>query len=152
MKCPFCGYTDSKVIDSRPAEDNTTIRRRRECLDCQKRFTTHEIIERMPLAVIKRDGARQSFDRTKIINGLLRACEKRPVTMAQIERVADEVEQELHGRLETEVQSERIGEMVMERLKALDEIAYVRFASVYRSFKDIETFMDELAKMLSEKK
>ncbi|MCD7933890.1 MAG: transcriptional regulator NrdR [Oscillospiraceae bacterium] len=152
MKCPFCGYTDSKVIDSRPAEDNTTIRRRRECLDCQKRFTTHEIIERMPLAVIKRDGARQSFDRTKIINGLLRACEKRPVTMAQIERVADEVEQELHGRLETEVQSERIGEMVMERLKALDEIAYVRFASVYRSFKDIETFMDELAKMLGEKK
>ncbi|MCD7903954.1 MAG: transcriptional regulator NrdR [Oscillospiraceae bacterium] len=152
MKCPFCGYTDSKVIDSRPAEDNTTIRRRRECLDCQKRFTTHEIIERMPLAVIKRDGARQSFDRTKIINGLLRACEKRPVTMAQIERVADEVEQELRGRLETEVQSERIGEMVMERLKALDEIAYVRFASVYRSFKDIETFMDELAKMLSEKK
>ncbi|MCC8077486.1 MAG: transcriptional regulator NrdR [Oscillospiraceae bacterium] len=152
MKCPFCGYTDSKVIDSRPAEDNTTIRRRRECLDCQKRFTTHEIIERMPLAVIKRDGARQSFDRTKIINGLLRACEKRPVTMAQIERVADEVEQELRGRLETEVQSERIGEMVMERLKALDEIAYVRFASVYRSFKDIETFMDELAKMLGEKK
>lgn len=152
MKCPFCGYTDSKVIDSRPAEDNTTIRRRRECLDCQKRFTTHEIIERMPLAVIKRDGARQSFDRTKIINGLLLACEKRPVTMAQIERVADEVEQELRGRLETEVQSERIGEMVMERLKALDEIAYVRFASVYRSFKDIETFMDELAKMLGEKK
>ncbi|MCD8129310.1 MAG: transcriptional regulator NrdR [Oscillospiraceae bacterium] len=152
MKCPFCGYTDSKVIDSRPAEDNTTIRRRRECLDCQKRFTTHEIIERMPLAVIKRDGARQSFDRTKIINGLLRACEKRPVTMAQIERVADEVEQELRGRLETEVQSERIGEMVMERLKGLDEIAYVRFASVYRSFKDIETFMDELAKMLGEKK
>ncbi|MCC8157164.1 MAG: transcriptional regulator NrdR [Oscillospiraceae bacterium] len=152
MKCPFCGYTDSKVIDSRPAEDNTTIRRRRECLDCQKRFTTHEIIERMPLAVIKRDGSRQSFDRTKIINGLLRACEKRPVTMAQIERVADEVEQELRGRLETEVQSERIGEMVMERLKALDEIAYVRFASVYRSFKDIETFMDELAKMLGEKK
>ncbi|MCD7787268.1 MAG: transcriptional regulator NrdR [Oscillospiraceae bacterium] len=152
MKCPFCGYTDSKVIDSRPAEDNTTIRRRRECLDCQKRFTTHEIIERMPLAVIKRDGSRQSFDRTKIINGLLRACEKRPVTMAQIERVADEVEQELRGRLETEVQSERIGEMVMEWLKALDEIAYVRFASVYRSFKDIETFMDELAKMLGEKK
>lgn len=152
MKCPFCGYTDSKVIDSRPAEDNTTIRRRRECLDCQKRFTTHEIIERMPLAVIKRDGSRQSFDRTKIINGLLRACEKRPVTMAQIERVADEVEQELRGRLETEVQSKRIGEMVMERLKALDEIAYVRFASVYRSFKDIETFMDELAKMLGEKK
>ena len=152
MKCPFCGYADSKVIDSRPAEDGTTIRRRRECLDCQKRFTTYEVIERMPLVVIKRDGSRQSFDRVKIINGLVRACEKRPVSMAQIENVADEVEQELRGRLETEVQSERVGEMVMVRLKDLDEVSYVRFASVYRSFKDIETFMDELAKILNEKK
>ena len=152
MKCPFCGYMDSKVIDSRPAEDSTTIRRRRECLDCQKRFTTYEIIERMPLVVIKRDGSRQSFDKIKIINGLVRACEKRPVSMAQIETVADEVEQELRGRLESEVQSERIGEMVMRRLKDLDEVAYVRFASVYRSFKDIETFMEELAKILNEKK
>lgn len=152
MKCPFCGYADSKVIDSRPAEDGTTIRRRRECLDCQKRFTTYEVIERMPLVVIKRDGSRQSFDRIKIINGLVRACEKRPVTMSQIENVADEVEQELRGRLESEAQSERIGEMVMLRLKNLDEVAYVRFASVYRSFKDIETFMDELAKILNEKK
>ena len=151
MKCPFCGYVDSKVIDSRPAEDGTTIRRRRECLDCQKRFTTYEIIERMPLVVIKRDGSRQSFDRVKIINGMVRACEKRPVSVAQIEAVADEVEQELRGRLESEVQSERIGEMVMSRLKDLDEIAYVRFASVYRSFKDIETFMEELAKILGEK-
>ncbi|MBR1659485.1 MAG: transcriptional repressor NrdR, partial [Oscillospiraceae bacterium] len=122
MKCPFCGYIDSKVIDSRPAEDGATIRRRRECLDCQKRFTTYEIIERMPLVVIKRDGSRQSFDRVKIINGLVRACEKRPVTMSQIEAIADEVEQELRGRLESEVQSERIGEMVMTRLKKLDEI------------------------------
>lgn len=152
MKCPFCGYADSKVIDSRPAEDGTTIRRRRECLDCQKRFTTYEVIERMPLVVIKRDGSRQSFDRVKIINGLVRACEKRPVSMAQIENVADEVEQELRGRLESEVQSERVGEMVMVRLKDLDEVSYVRFASVYRSFKDIETFMDELAKILNEKK
>ena len=152
MKCPFCGYADSKVIDSRPAEDGTTIRRRRECLDCQKRFTTYEVIERMPLVVIKRDGSRQSFDRVKIINGLVRACEKRPVSMAHIENVADEVEQELRGRLESEVQSERVGEMVMVRLKDLDEVSYVRFASVYRSFKDIETFMDELAKILNEKK
>lgn len=152
MKCPFCGYNDSKVIDSRPAEDGNTIRRRRECLDCQKRFTTYEIIERMPLIVIKRDGSRQTFDRIKIINGLVRACEKRPVSMAQIEKTADEVEQELRGRLESEVQSERIGEMVMVRLKNMDEVAYVRFASVYRSFKDIETFMDELSKILNEKK
>ncbi|MBR1496877.1 MAG: transcriptional repressor NrdR [Oscillospiraceae bacterium] len=151
MKCPYCGYSDSKVIDSRPADDGTTIRRRRECLDCQKRFTTFEIIERMPLMVIKRDGSRQSFDRVKIINGLVRACEKRPVSMSQIEAVADEVEQELRGRLESEVQSERIGEMVMQRLKSLDEISYVRFASVYRSFKDIQTFMEELAKILGEK-
>ena len=152
MKCPFCGYTDSKVIDSRPAEDGTTIRRRRECLECQKRFTTYEVIERMPLVVIKRDGSRESFDKVKIINGVVRACEKRPVTMAQIEGVADDIEQELRGRLESEVQTERIGELVMARLKDLDEVAYVRFASVYRSFKDINTFMEELTKLLGDKK
>ena len=152
MKCPFCGYTDSKVIDSRPAEDGTTIRRRRECLDCQKRFTTYEVIERMPLVVIKRDGSRQSFDKVKIINGLVRACEKRPVTMTQIEDLASDIEQELRGRLESEVSSETIGEMVMARLKELDEVAYVRFASVYRSFKDINTFMEELTKLLGDKK
>lgn len=152
MKCPFCGYTDSKVIDSRPAEDGTTIRRRRECLDCQKRFTTYEVIERMPLVVIKRDGSRQSFDKVKIINGLVRACEKRPVTMTQIEGLASDIEQELRGRLESEVSSETIGEMVMARLKELDEVAYVRFASVYRSFKDINTFMEELTKLLGDKK
>ena len=152
MKCPFCGFTDSKVIDSRPAEDGTTIRRRRECLECLKRFTTYEVIERMPLVVIKRDGSRQSFDTVKIINGLVRACEKRPVTMAQIEGLADDIEQELRGRLESEVNSEAIGEMVMTRLKDLDEVAYVRFASVYRSFKDINTFMEELTKLLGDKK
>ena len=151
MKCPFCGFTDSKVIDSRPAEDGTTIRRRRECLDCQKRFTTYEIIERMPLVVIKRDGSRESFDKVKIINGVIRACEKRPVTMTQIETLAEEIELELRGRLESEVKSEVIGEMVMARLKDLDEVAYVRFASVYRSFKDINTFMEELSKLLTEK-
>ena len=151
MKCPFCGYTDSKVIDSRPAEDGTTIRRRRECLECQKRFTTYEIIERMPLVVIKRDGSRESFDKVKIINGVIRACEKRPVTMTQIEGLANDIELELRGRLESEVKSEVIGEMVMARLKDLDEVAYVRFASVYRSFKDINTFMEELTKLLTEK-
>ena len=151
MKCPFCGFTDSKVIDSRPAADGTTIRRRRECLDCQKRFTTYEVIERMPLVVIKRDGSRQSFDKVKIINGLVRACEKRPVTMTQIETIAADIEQELRGRLESEVSSETIGEMVMVRLKDLDEVAYVRFASVYRSFKDINTFMEELTKLLGDK-
>ena len=152
MKCPFCGFTDSKVIDSRPAEDGTTIRRRRECLDCQKRFTTYEIIERMPLVVIKRDGSRESFDKVKIINGVIRACEKRPVTMTQIETLAEEIELELRGRLESEVKSEVIGEMVMARLKDLDEVAYVRFASVYRSFKDINPFMEELTKLLGDKK
>ena len=151
MKCPFCGFTDSKVIDSRPADDGATIRRRRECLDCQKRFTTYEIIERMPLVVIKRDGSRQSFDKLKIITGVLRSCEKRPVTMAQIETLADDIEQELRSSLESEVHSDQIGEMVMTRLKDLDEVAYVRFASVYRSFKDINTFMNELTKLLGDK-
>lgn len=152
MKCPFCGFSDSKVIDSRPADDGNTIRRRRECLDCQKRFTTYEVMERMPLVVIKRDGSRQSFDKVKLINGMLRACEKRPVSMAKIDSIADEIEQELRGALESEVSSDHIGEMVMERLKDLDEVAYVRFASVYRSFKDINTFMEELTKLLGEAK
>lgn len=152
MKCPFCGYADSKVIDSRPAEDGTTIRRRRECLDCQKRFTTYEVIEHMPLAVIKRDGSREAFDKMKIINGIVRACQKRPVTMAQIEGIADDIEQELRSRLESEVHAEKVGELVMDQLKDLDEVAYVRFASVYRSFKDINTFMDELTKLLGNKK
>ena len=152
MKCPFCGFADSKVIDSRPADDGTTIRRRRECLDCQKRFTTYEVMERMPLVVIKRDGSRESFDKVKLINGMLRACEKRPISMADIDRIADDIEQELRGKLESEVHSDKIGEMVMDRLKDLDEVAYVRFASVYRSFKDINTFMEELTKLLGDAK
>ena len=151
MKCPFCGYSESKVIDSRPAEEGATIRRRRECLSCQKRFTTYEIIERMPLVVVKRDGSRQSFDKVKLINGMVRACEKRPVTLSDLERIADEIEQELQSHLERETKTVDIGEMVMTRLKDLDEVAYVRFASVYRSFKDINTFMDELTKLLTEK-
>lgn len=150
MKCPFCGADDSKVIDSRPADGNESIRRRRECLECNRRFTTYETIERMPLVVVKRDGSRQSFDKVKLINGLVRACEKRPVKLADLEDIADGVEQELQSRIDHEVKSEVIGEMVMDRLKNLDEVAYVRFASVYRSFKDINTFMDELSKLLSE--
>lgn len=151
MKCPFCGYSESKVIDSRPAEEGATIRRRRECLACQKRFTTYEIIERLPLVVVKRDGSRQTFDRVKLINGMVRACETRPVTLAQLESIADDIEQELQSSLEREISTVAIGEMVMSRLKEVDEVAYVRFASVYRSFKDINTFMEELSKLLSDK-
>ncbi|MBR0351775.1 MAG: transcriptional repressor NrdR [Oscillospiraceae bacterium] len=151
MKCPFCGYTESKVIDSRPAEEGSTIRRRRECLECKKRFTTYEIIERMPLVVIKRDGSRQGFDKVKLINGMVRACEKRPVPLKKLEQIADEIELELQGNLDREINTIEIGEMVMERLKNVDEVAYVRFASVYRSFKDINTFMEELTKLLSDK-
>ena len=151
MKCPFCGYPESKVIDSRPAEEKSTIRRRRECLECQKRFTTYEIIERMPLVVIKRDGSRQSFDRMKLINGMIRACEKRPVPLSVLEQIGDDIEQELQSKLEREISTVEIGEMVMARLKDVDEVAYVRFASVYRSFKDINTFMEELTKLLTAK-
>ena len=151
MKCPFCGYTESKVIDSRPAEEGATIRRRRECLACGKRFTTFEIIERLPLVVVKRDGSRQSFDKVKLINGMVRACEKRPVSLETLERIADEIEQELQSNLEREIRTVDVGEMVMKRLKDIDEVAYVRFASVYRSFKDINTFMEELSKLLVDK-
>ena len=150
MKCPFCGYNESKVIDSRPAEEGATIRRRRECLACAKRFTTYEIIERMPLVVVKRDGSRQSFDKVKLINGMVRACEKRPVPLGKLEQVADDIEQELQSNLEREIKTVAIGEMVMTHLKELDEVAYIRFASVYRSFKDINTFMEELSKLLTE--
>ena len=149
MKCPFCGFLESKVIDSRPAEEGSTIRR--ECLACQKRFTTYEIIEHLPLVVVKRDGSRQTFDRVKLINGMVRACEKRPVSLAQLEKIADEIEQELQSALEREISTVDIGEMVMRRIKEVDEVAYVRFASVYRSFKDINTFMEELTKLLSDK-
>ena len=151
MKCPFCSYSESKVIDSRPAEEGSTIRRRRECLACRKRFTTYEIIERLPLVVVKRDGSRQAFDRVKLINGMVRACEKRPIPLKKLEQIADEIELELQGNLDREINTVEIGEMVMERLKNVDEVAYVRFASVYRSFKDINTFMDELSKLLTDK-
>ena len=151
MRCPFCGYAESKVIDSRPAEEGATIRRRRECLACQKRFTTYEIMERLPLVVVKRDGSRQTFDKIKVMNGMLRACEKRPVSLQSLEKIADEIEQELQNSLEREVTTTEIGEMVMSKLKLVDEVAYVRFASVYRQFKDVNTFFDELQKLIDKK-
>ena len=151
MKCPYCGYQESKVVDSRHSEDGTSIRRRRECLSCQKRFTTYETVESLPIVVVKKDGSRQSFDRNKILNGMLRACEKRPVSLAALETAALDIEQILQNSLEREVSTGQIGELVMERLKPLDEVAYVRFASVYRQFKDINSFMRELNKILEEK-
>ena len=151
MKCPFCGYAESKVIDSRPAEDGATIRRRRECLACQKRFTTYEIMERLPLVVVKRDSSRQTFDKIKVMNGMLRACEKRPVSIQALEKITDEIEQELQNALEREVTTTEIGEKVMQRLKDVDEVAYVRFASVYRQFKDVNTFFEELSKLIDKK-
>ena len=151
MKCPFCGYLDSKVVDSRPAEDGTSIRRRRDCLECHKRFTTFEVMESLPVVVIKKDGSRQTFDRTKLLNGMIRACEKRPVPFGTLEKIADEIEQVLQNEMDREVPSAKIGELVMDRLKDVDEVAYVRFASVYRQFKDISTFMAELNKLLQEK-
>ena len=151
MKCPYCGYQESKVVDSRHSDDSTSIRRRRECLSCQKRFTTYETVESLPMIVVKKDNSRQSFDRNKILNGMVRACEKRPVSMADMERVADEIEQIVQNSLDREVSTVHIGELVMERLKPLDEVAYVRFASVYRQFKDINSFMHELNKILQEK-
>ena len=151
MKCPYCGYAESKVIDSRPADEGSTIRRRRECLMCGKRFTTYEKVERMPLVVVKRDGSRQTFDKMKVIGGMVRACEKRPVPLYEIESIADTIEVELQSALEREITTAEIGDMVMTQLKDLDEVAYVRFASVYRQFKDINTFMDELTKLLGDK-
>jgi len=151
MKCPYCGYQESKVVDSRHSDDGTSIRRRRECLSCQKRFTTYETVESLPMVVIKKDNSRQSFDRNKILTGMVKACEKRPVTMASLEHAVDEIEQIIQNSLDREVSTVHIGELVMERLKPLDEVAYVRFASVYRQFKDINSFMQELNKILAEK-
>lgn len=151
MKCPYCGHLESKVVDSRPADEGASIRRRRECLACQKRFTTYETMESLPLMVVKKDGSRQTFDRSKVLNGMIRACEKRPVPFETLEKIADQIEQELQNSLERETSTERIGELVMERLKEVDEVAYVRFASVYRQFKDINTFMMELNKLLADK-
>ena len=151
MKCPVCGYPDSKVIDSRPTDEGERIRRRRECTKCGKRFTTYEVIENVPIIVVKKDKSRESFDRTKLFNGILRACEKRPVSIDTIDALVDGIEASLQNSLDREVTSVHIGEMVMDKLKGIDEVAYVRFASVYRQFRDINTFMDELAKLLSEK-
>ena len=151
MKCPYCGYQERKVVDSRHSEDGTSIRRRRECLSCQKRFTTYETVESLPIVVVKKDNSRQAFDRNKILNGMVRACEKRPVSMADLEAATTEIEQIIQNSLEREVSTGKIGELVMERLKPLDEVSYVRFASFYRQFKDINTFMQELNKILEEK-
>ena len=150
MKCPFCGYSESKVIDSRPAEEGAGIRRRREGLSCGKRFTTYETVESLPMVVMKKDGSRQSFDRRKVLSGMIRACEKRPVPLADLERIASEIEQDLQNSMEREISTEDVGEKVMERLRKMDQVAYVRFASVYRQFKDIDTFREELNKLLLE--
>ena len=150
MKCPYCGYSESKVIDSRPADENSSIRRRRECLSCGKRFTTYETVESLPMVVVKKDGSRQSFDRRQVLGGMIRACEKRPVPLAELEKIAEEIEQDLQNSMEREISTEAIGEKVMERLRNVDQVAYVRFASVYRQFKDIDTFMTELNKLLAD--
>lgn len=151
MRCPYCGQVESKVVDSRPAEDGTSIRRRRECLSCGKRFTTYETVETLPLIVIKKDGSRQNFEKEKVLKGIIRACAQRPVPMETMERIADEVEQELQNSMNREISANRIGELVMERLKSVDEVSYVRFASVYRQFKDIDSFMEELNKLLADR-
>lgn len=151
MKCPFCGYRESKVVDSRPTDEGEKIRRRRECLACQKRFTTYEIVETTPLMVIKKDSSREAFDRGKLLGSMLRACEKRQVSLGQLEQAVSEIEQKLQNSLEREIPSSVIGDLAMEHLKGIDEAAYVRFASVYRQFKDINSFMDELKKILESK-
>ena len=152
MKCPYCSFEESKVIDSRSADDGERIRRRRECLKCGKRFTTHEVIETVPIIVVKRDKPREVFDRNKLTAGILRACEKRPVSLTQIEKMVDRIEAKIQSMLDREITTRQIGELAMEELKSVDEVSYVRFASVYRQFKDINTFMEELNKLLTEKK
>ena len=147
MKCPFCGYTESKVIDSRPTDENERIRRRRECIQCSKRFTTYETIEDVPVIVIKKDRSREVFDRNKILKGMLRACEKRKVTVAELDEKIDEIEAQLQSSVDREVSSSRIGELIMDKLKEIDEVAYVRFASVYKEFDSAESFREELAKL-----
>ncbi len=151
MKCPHCGFSESKVIDSRPTDDNTAIRRRRECLSCAKRFTTYEKIETIPLIVVKKNGTRESFDRNKLMNGIIKSCEKRPVSIEQIEHVVNEIESNIQKIAKKEISSNLIGEEIMKYLKDLDEVSYVRFASVYRQFKDVNSFMDELKSMLNER-
>lgn len=150
MKCQFCGFEETKVIDSRPAEDDTKIRRRRECLKCKERFTTYEIVETLPIVVVKKDRSRQYFDKTKLLNGMLRACEKRPVSIETLETAVDRIEQNLQNMMEREISTSTIGEMALNELKNIDEVAYVRFASVYREFQDINTFLDEVNRLLKQ--
>ncbi len=150
MKCPFCAYPESKVVDSRPSDEGSSIRRRRECLACSRRFTTYETVEFAPIMVIKKDGRRQSFDRRKILNGMLRACEKRPVSLDTLEGIVNRIEQDLQSSMEHEIQSEALGEIVMRHLRKLDQVAYVRFASVYRQFQDIGSFMRELNTLMDD--
>ena len=151
MKCPYCGYTESKVVDSRPTDESERIRRRRECLKCSKRFTTYEVIESVPIVVIKKDKSREAFDRQKLLTGLLRACEKRPVSLDTLEHIVGEIEVLRQNSLNKDISSQRIGTYAMEKLKSVDEVAYVRFASVYRQFRDINSFMEELNKIISQK-
>ncbi len=151
MRCPFCSHHDSKVVDSRPTDEGQAVRRRRECTACNKRFTTYEKIDEIPLIVVKKDSSREPYNRSKILNGIIKACEKRPVSLQDIEKMVDEIERQLYNMMEREITTELIGNLVIEKIKAIDEIAYVRFASVYREFKDINTFMDEVKKILGEK-
>ena len=151
MKCPYCANPESKVVDSRPADEGNSIRRRRECLECHRRFTTYETMESVPLMVVKKGGSRQGFDKSKLMSSILKACEKRSVSINTVEQIADDIEQSLQSEMEREVPTSRIGELVMDRLKGVDEVAYVRFASVYRQFKDINAFMTELNKLLKER-
>lgn len=151
MKCPYCSYEESKVIDSRSTDEGERIRRRRECLNCSRRFTTYEIIENVPLVVVKKDGSREAFDREKLMRGLMRACEKRPVSLHQLDQIVDDIETKLKNSLDREVPSTLIGEYVMERLRAVDEISYVRFASVYRQFKDVDSFLNELSDIIKKR-
>ena len=150
MKCPFCGDQESKVIDSRHSEDGWSIRRRRECMACQRRFTTYEIVESLPIIVVKKNGSRQPFDRNKILNSMIRAFDKRKVNVADLDRITTEIEQTIQNSLEREISTDKIGEMILERLKPLDEVAYIRFASVYRQFQDVNSFMREISKFLEE--
>lgn len=152
MKCPYCGYQESKVVDSRPTDEGATIRRRRECINCKERFTTYEKIEETPVVVVKKDGNRQTFDRNKIINGMIKSCEKRPVSIVDIEKSADSIERHVLNSMKKEVTSEELGILVMKELKELDEVAYVRFASVYRQFKDVQSFFNELEEIMKQKK
>ena len=151
MRCPYCAYYESKVIDSRPTDESVSIRRRRECLKCGKRFTTYETVERIPLMVIKKNKSREEFDKQKLLTGLLRACQKRPISISTLEGIANDIEADLYNSMEKEVTTKQIGELVMERLKEIDDVAYVRFASVYKEFKDIDTFMKELLLILHSK-